>query len=212
MRYRLIIGALIGWSIGLLLITLSSVSAQQDVPPAYVFHPDQEIRVRDLSPGTALSTSDSAVLVAALETIFHDAQVCCAKNSALLDSAETADPLSLRDVSTKLQGKHSSGDGHTITVNAEYIAPDSVSPDRIIAALQSNRALLLKWKSRLYVFYGARFDEKLYYNGRRDYVIHKLLLQDVRFSDSRREVIFNRDTDDWANVQGLLILSADVSR
>jgi hypothetical protein len=120
----------------------------------------------------------------------------------------SADALSLQDVSAKLQGKHSSVDGHTITVGTEYIAPNSVSPAQIISALSSNRALLLEWKSQLYVLYGAAFDEKLYYSGQRDYVIHKLFLLDVRFPDSRREVTFNRESDGWGKVQGLLMLSS----
>jgi hypothetical protein len=38
-------------------------------------------------------------------------------------------------------------------------------------------------------------------------MIHKLLLLDTRYSGPRREVIFNRDTDDWGKVQGMLRLS-----
>jgi hypothetical protein len=39
------------------------------------------------------------------------------------------------------------------------------------------------------------------------FMIHKLLLLDTRFSGSRREASFNRDTDDWSKVQGLLRLT-----
>jgi hypothetical protein len=38
-------------------------------------------------------------------------------------------------------------------------------------------------------------------------MIHKLFLLDTRYSDSRREVTFNRDTDDWARVEGVLLLT-----
>jgi hypothetical protein len=190
-----------------LIFATSFVRGQQDVPPAYVSHLNQEVRVRDLSPQSALSTNNTAVLAAALETIFHDAEVCCGKNSALQDEVEAADPLSLKDVAAKLQGKHPSNAGRPITVNAEYLASDSIHPGQIISVLKANRALLVEWKSRLYVLYGAAFDERLYYNGQRDYVIHKLFLLDLRFSDSRRDFTFNRDNDDWGNVQGLLTLS-----
>jgi hypothetical protein len=60
----------------------------------------------------------------------------------------------------------------------------------------------------LYVLYGAVFDELLYPSGNRDYVIHKLLLLDKRFSDARREASFNRESDDWTKVSGLLTLAA----
>jgi len=54
--------------------------------------------------------------------------------------------------------------------------------------------------------------KKLYYTGQRDYIIHKLFLLDLRFSDSRREVSFNRESDDWSKVQGLLALSVVASQ
>jgi hypothetical protein len=38
-------------------------------------------------------------------------------------------------------------------------------------------------------------------------MIHKLLLLDTRYSGSRREVPFNRETDDWSKVQGMLRLA-----
>jgi hypothetical protein len=41
------------------------------------------------------------------------------------------------------------------------------------------------------------------------YAIHKFLLQDVRYSDSRRAVTFDRLTDDANKVQGLLFLQVE---
>lgn len=203
---------LMGWSIAFFIFATNFVYIQQDVPPGYVFHPNQEVRVRDLPVQAALSTNTTAVLLAAVETILHDPEVCCGKDSALQDSLLSADPLSLKDVSAKLQGRHLLNDGRPIAIAAEYVAPDSLNPDQIISSLLKNRALLMEWKSRLYVLYGAVFDEKLYYSGQREYAVHKLLLLDVRFSDSRREVAFNREIDDWGKVQGLLTLSVVVQR
>jgi hypothetical protein len=37
-------------------------------------------------------------------------------------------------------------------------------------------------------------------------VIHKFLLWDTRYSDSRREVVFNRETDDLGKVDGFLFV------
>jgi len=195
-------------SIAVLALATVFVRGQQDVPPGYVFHPSQEARVRDLSPQTASSTNATAVLTAELETIFHNVEVCCGKNSALQDAVGAADPSSAKDVGAKLEGKHPLSDGRAIRITAEYEAPGAINPGQIISSLSGNRALLLQWKSRLYVLYGAVFDEKLYYSGQREYIIHKLLLFDLRFSDSRKEVVFDRDTDDWGKVQGLLKVSA----
>jgi hypothetical protein len=38
--------------------------------------------------------------------------------------------------------------------------------------------------------------------------IFKIFLLNPRYSDQRREVIFDRQTDDWGKVQGLLTLKA----
>jgi hypothetical protein len=201
---------LVSGFVAFLVFATELAHSQQDVPPAYVFHANQTVRVRDLRPQVALSTNAAAVLSAAVETIFHDRGVCCGKGSALEDSLLSVDPLSLKDIASKLEGRHLLSDGRPITIAAEYLAPDSINPDQIISPLLKNRALLVTWKSRLYVVYGAVFDEKLYYSGQREYVIHKLLLLDVRFSDSRREVVFDREIDDWSKVEALLMLSVVV--
>lgn len=110
------------WPIALVMLATGFVHGQQDVPAGYVFHADQEVRVRDLSPQVARSTSTTAVLIAVLETIFRDAAVCCGKNSALQDGVEAADPLSLKDVGAKIQGRRPGQDGRPVTITAEYMA------------------------------------------------------------------------------------------
>jgi hypothetical protein len=191
------------------LISLSCLAhGQTDVPDSISsFLPNQEVRVRNLPPLTALSTNPSAALATALETVFHDKAVCCGKDSALED-ALLSDPLSLKDLGARLQGTHRLSDGRPIVISAEYVPPNLINPDLIIGALLDQHAPLIEWKSRLYVLYGAIFNETRYYSGARRYAILKLLLLDPRFSAQRRETLFNRETDDWGKVQGLLTLSA----
>lgn len=189
-----------------LLILASSFADGQDSPAASVFHPNQEVRIGNLPLRAAQSTGSTATLAAALETIFHDPDVCCGKNSALENAELSSDSFSLKDLSAKIQGRHILRDGRPIIVAADYLPANSINPDQMIAPLMHNQPLLMEWNSHLYVLYGAVFDETLYYSGRRDYVIHKLLLLDPRFSDARREALFDRQTDDWTKVQGLLML------
>jgi hypothetical protein len=172
-----------------------------------VFYPDQEVRVTNLPSLTAPSPSSSAVLTTALEIILHDKAVCCGKNSALED-AVLSESLSLKDLSGKLQGRHLlSDDGRPFVVNAEYVPQGSINAGMLVGALQDQHALLIEWKSRLYVLYGAIFGATRYSSGNLQYSIHKLLLVDPRFSDQRRQTEFNRETDDWGKVQGLLRLA-----
>jgi hypothetical protein len=187
--------------VALLCVVASASSFAQDTAP--VVHANQEVRVA-LPASTA--TGASAVLATELEAVLQNDAVCCGKNSALEDAA-LSHPTSLKELSDKVQGSHVLSDGRTIMVNADYVLQSSITPDLMIGALKGQRALLVEWKSHIYVLYGAIFDETIYSSGQRQYAIRKLLLLDPRFSDKRREAVFKRETDDWEDVQGLLTLS-----
>jgi hypothetical protein len=191
----------------LVLGCIATVSGFAQDTPGYVFHPNQEVRVTDLPSLAASSNKPSAVLAAALETILHHKSVCCGKNSALEDAVLSA-PLSLEELSAKLQGRHVLSDGRSVMVSAEYVPQSSITPDLMISALTDQHALLMEWKSHFYVLYGAIFDETIYTSGQRQFAVHKLLLLDPRFSDQRRETEFNRESDDWGSVQGFLTLAS----
>jgi hypothetical protein len=171
-------------------------------------YPDQEINIHDLPALTARSTHASDVLAASLELVFDDKEVCCGKNSALEDSVQSADPKSLKDIASKLRGRHLLGDGRAITVTAEYLTPDQVSAGHLIYMLAANHAPLMLWNSRLYVVDGTSYVESIDKARGVSYVTHKFFLQDTRFSDSRRGVSFDRVTEDAGTVQGLLFLRA----
>jgi hypothetical protein len=191
-------------------ITLASTTARGQEGSSSVFLPNQEIRVANLPSLTAPSAHRSAVFATALETVLHDKAVCCGKDSALEDVALYATlsaPLSLKELSTKLQGRHLLSDGQPVMVSADYIPHDSINPSLIVNTLREQHAPLIEWKSHLYVLYGALFDEtRDSSSGVRAYAIHKLLLLDLRFSDQRREAVFDRETDDWGQMQGLLMV------
>lgn len=178
-----------------------------------VLNQDQEVFVHNLPSLTAHSQDPSDILLASLETVFHDHDVCCGKNSALGDSALAADAKSLKDVAEKLEGRHHLSDGRPIKVVAEYVAPDAINSGRLISTMMNQQPVLMEWNSRLYVVHGVVYlwtasGDPTSGSFSRMTVIHKLLLTDTRFSDSRREVIFDRTTDDLSKVQGMLFLQA----
>lgn len=172
------------------------------------YFPNVEIRVSDLPALTAKSRDPSDVLAASVEISFRDKHICCGKNSVLEDDIQRPDPKSLKDVGAKLQGRHLLSDGRPIMVTAEYVPATEVNPGQIIGSLREKRLPLTEWDSHIYVLYGAIFDETLDPETGTVDAIHKLLFLDTRFADARREVIFNRDTDDWGKMQGLLMLKA----
>lgn len=176
-----------------------------------VFNTDLEVKVSGLPALMARSHDATDVLPTALDTIFHDRRVCCGKDSALEDCVAAADPQSLKDLASKLQGRHLLSDGRPIQVTAEFWPPDAINSGKTISALTDKQALLMMWDSHLYVLYGAVY-RWVWVGGTTEggatamTVIRKFLLLDTRFSDSRREVVFTRGVDDADEVQGLLFL------
>lgn len=165
----------------------------------------QEIRVSGLAFLTASSDDPSDLLRASLATILHKKTVCCGGDSALGADVAKADPRSLKDVGAKLQGRHLLSDGHAILITPEYLEPAAINSGMLIGSLRDQHALLVEWNSHLYVCYGATYRRDYDAGtGRELYTILKFLLQDIRYSESRREVVFNRETDDWSKVQGML--------
>ena len=169
----------------------------------------QEVRVPGLPNLVAKSKDPSDILLTSLDIIFHDPHICCGKDSALEDSALRADSSSLQDIAAKLQGRHLLNDGRPIMVTADYWSASAINSGALIAALRNKNALLMEWNSRIYVCYGVTF--------RQDYdnetgmeldTIQKFLLIDTRYSGAQRETVFNRETDDWSKVQGMLYLKS----
>jgi len=184
----------------------SFANGQETGPTIYL--PNQEIHVGDLPALTAQSHDATAVLQASVETILHDKDLCCGKDSALGDAVAAADPRSLKDVAVKLQGRHLLSDGRPIKVSAEFVPAASINSGVVIQSLRDKHAMLLQWNSRIYVLHGTAYDETADYNSfGLIYAIRKLLLWDLRYSDERRELSFNRETDDLGKVQGMLLLT-----
>jgi hypothetical protein len=167
----------------------------------------QEVRISELPFLAATSQDPSDVLLTSLDTIIHDREVCCAKDSALEDSAERSDPASLKDIAARMQGRHLLSDGRPIVVSAEYFEPSAIKTWTLIGNLRDKHALLMEWNSRLYVCYGVTYRNEYDPDagGEIDTVL-KLSLLDTRYSDSRRHLSFDLATDDWRKVQGMLRL------
>ena len=180
------------------------------VAHAQILNQDLEIQVHGLPSLMARSHGRLEVLLTSLDTAFNDKAICCGPNSALEDSAAAADPQSLQDVALKLNGRHRLSDGRPLLVKAEYRARDAVNAGELIATVTNQHAALLQWNSHVYVIHGVVY--RWYASGTAETgtsegtLIRKLLLWDTRYSDARRNVTFDRDTDDWNNVQGVLLL------
>lgn len=173
-----------------------------------IYYPNTEVHISDLLSVTAKSKDPSDVLAASLEIIIRDKNVCCGRDSALGDAVQRTDPRSLKAIATKLQGRHLLSDGRPIMVTAEYVPATSLVSGTLIGALTVKQPMLMEWNSHLYVVNGVIYSTSYTAEGGRIDSILKIFLLDPRFSDQRREVAFDRQTDDWGKVQGLLMLKA----
>ncbi|HEY1657734.1 MAG TPA: hypothetical protein VGG14_05270 [Candidatus Sulfotelmatobacter sp.] len=170
-------------------------------------YPEQEVHVRDLPSLTAHSAHAHDVLSASAEIVLNNKDVCCGKDSALEDSIQASDPQSLKDIAERLQGRHLLSDGLPVMITAEYLTSQAASAGHLITMISDQHAALMEWDSHLYVVEGITYVRTLDPTiNTFTYTIHKLLLQDVRYSDSHRAVTFDRLTDDVNKVQGLLFL------
>ena len=179
--------------------------------PAFgqVFDKDLEIRVDTLPTLVASSTDPMDVLVTSLAVVFHDREICCGKDSALGDRVQTADPKSLKNVASKLNGRHLLSDGRPLVVTADYMAPDAMNSGTLIGMITAQHAGLMQWNAHLYVVDGLIYRWIIRGSGSTSAPmteIHKLLLRDPRFTDERQKVEFDRSSDDITTIGGFLFV------
>jgi len=190
------------WLVFIAYVTLDGPAEAQQM---YI---DLEERVSGLPSLVAGSHDPADLLSTSLDTIIHDRTICCGRNSALEDSVERADPLSLKDAASKLQGRHLLSDGRSISVAAEFWPTEAADCLRIVSSLKDNHALLMAWNSHLYVVYGVVYRSVPYSRETGpSCVLRRLRLRDTGFSDSRRQVEYNRETDEPAKIQGFLYVA-----
>jgi len=173
-------------------------------------YPEQEAHVRDLPSLTSRSAHAIDVLAASAEIVLNHKEVCCGKNSALEDSIQASDPKSLKDIANKLQGRHLLSDGVPVMIDAEFLTPEAANAGHLIAMISDQHAALVEWNGHLYILEGVTYVRTLDPTANTiSYAIHKFLLEDLRYSDSRRTVTFDRLSDDVNKVQGLLFLQVE---
>lgn len=176
---------------------------------AQVAYPDKEVLVHGLPELMARSADPTDVLKTSLAIIIGNKSVCCGKDSALEDTVERADPKSLKDLADKLKGRHLLSDGRPIVLTTEFLTPDEINAGHIIYMLENQHAPLMEWNSQMYVVRGVTYVESEYNaegNISKLYTVHTFLLEDVRYSDARRRVTFDRTKENAGQVEGFLFL------
>ena len=120
----------------------------------------------------------------------------------------SADPKSLKDVASKLEGRYLLSDGRPIKVTTEYLTGSQVSGGHLIKMIVDQHPALMEWNSHLYVVRGASYYWVSDEQGGMYAQLHKLFLRDTRYPDSRREATFSVGSDDASKVEGFLFAQA----
>jgi len=194
---------------------LVALCALNSILAAQTYSSPMEAKVSGLQLHAAKSRDGA--LATALEIMFRHREVCCGKDSSLVDVVARANPANLQDVATKLQGRHILGDGRPIQITATYYpsTPTNGTPSagsRVLSTLVSDHPLLMLWKGNLYVVHGANYTEQTFSDPAGgtslNDTIDTLLLYDPATGE---ETTFNRVSDNWNDVQGVLVVSANWS-
>ncbi len=200
MRYALVLLCL--------LLAFATIAAQDTSYPSLVVHPNQEVTVKNLHLKLARWPGETAALAGALETILDFPQLCCGRNSSIPALPASARSNSLQEIAAKLNGKHVLSDGRPVFVAAHYFSASAITSHQIVAFLMENQALLVQWDSHFFVLSGAVFDDKVYSDGNRDIILRKLRLFDPDATAAAHEITFDREKDQWSEVQGFLLIKA----
>lgn len=182
---------------------LCAPAAAQEITSAEVDHPNQRVTVSNLAVVKAADASSPAVAKAAFAIVLSGLKVKCDAASQLEGVLEGATGPSLHALASRISGASCATNGQTRRVTATFTPNGAIQADNVIAPLVEGKPLLVEWKNALYVLYGVVYDEHLFSNGSRTNVIRELLLIDPRYSDQRRLAAFERDKDNFAEVEGI---------
>ena len=194
------------WTIVCVAVSLAGLPCGAGAQIAY---PEKEVVVRGMPQLTAASADPTDVLKISLAIVIGNKGVCCGKDSALEDSAERANPKSLKEIAEKLKGRHLLSDGRPIMVTTEFLTAAEVNAGHIIYMLQNQHAPLMEWNSQVYVVRGVTYVESEYNsegNVSTMDTVHTFLLEDVRYSDAKRRITFDRTKENAGQVGGFLFV------
>ena len=192
-------------SASILLISCAAAFAQTEGQPPPLTLLNREVRVSALPAVVADSRSQSDVMSASVAIAVIDPAICCGRHSACEDQMGSS--RSLKELGEKLRGKHSLDSGSSVTIVDQYWPGSSINADVLVNTLVAQRPIIIDWNGHIYVVSGVVFNEYKYSDGSNVHAIRKLQLVDPRYSDSRRNLVFDRETDDWTKVSGLLALA-----
>ena len=121
------------------------------------------------------------------------------------------DPLpTMERLAKVIEGRYTLDDGRKVQLDLRVIDGAPTVPDDALAPLKHGLPLLVFWNAHAYVLHGAVYDEFIYPNGQRMYLIRELKMTDVLAPEKEREVSFVNGTDDAAGISSIVFVHATI--
>lgn len=188
-----------------------SAGGKQDASPSWVLH-KQKVQGEklDLEPAErpCVNWGWAAVVadMAAARGVQISQQYLVDRlygGSRCLDSAGDSE-----DLAKQLSHDYVLPNGQKFSLEARFIPGAPAQTDPLIVSVRQNRPLMLLWRNHPYLLTGLTYDEYIAESGNKMFVVTELQLFDPLAEKGKRTVVFSRDQDSPAEINGMLDLTA----
>ena len=169
--------------------------------------PDQSVELKAFWLPTPAQRCTNWAWAVAIEAMLKSQQVTIKQNAWVvkaypgelcIDSAPTMEQLA-----KVINGAYVLDDGRHVRLESRYVAGAPTIPDDLIAPLRQGRPVLLFWKARALVVRAVIYDELIYPNGQRLFIIKEMKLVNPLVTGKEREVSFVTGRDDAGEIGGM---------
>ena len=188
-----------------------SAGGKQDASPSWVLH-KQKVQAEklDLEPAElpCVNWGWAAVVadMAAARGVQISQQYLVDRlygGSRCLDAAGDSE-----DLAKQLSHDYVLPNGQKFSLEARFIPGAPAQTDPLIVSVRQNRPLMLLWRNHPYLLTGLTYDEYIAESGNKMFVVTELQLFDPLAEKGKRTVVFSRDQDSPAEINGMLDLTA----
>ncbi len=176
--------------------------------------PDQSAEITDLIVPPVSQDCFNWSRAAGIETMLRAQQVATLPQSFFIRKLYPGDlcvdeAVDFERLGRAVDGEYVIDAGRKVRLESRFTPGPPTIPDDLIAPLRQGHPLLLFWKARAYVLYGVTYDEYLYPNGQRMYLIRELKLLDPLDRGAGRRVSFINGKDNPAEIVGIFEVTAE---
>lgn len=119
---------------------------------------------------------------------------------------------SFEELVLAIDGEYVIGVNHKAQLKASYARGAPTVPDQMITSLRAGMPMIFFWKGHPYLMVGMSYDEYIGPNNARIFHVKQMKLLDpmVAENDPQRIVVFNRDQDNIADIDGTMTVQATI--